>query len=176
MYVFNRITVNPQLPKRIGRITEIANNLWWSWNTEFLRLFKIIDIDFINKIKYGWKDHKETYLFENGKTITLTNWSQTFIALECARGGSTLAIIGTPCIAQNQLTTSPSFNPFKIFGPNMRDLLDYAGECGFNRKQLEKLHLKRMKTLYRSIGKYKIDKKPEIKLISKLTEKTEHYC
>ena len=26
MYVFNRITVNPQLPKRIGRITEIANN------------------------------------------------------------------------------------------------------------------------------------------------------
>ena len=45
MYVFNRITVNPQLPKRIGRITEIANNLWWSWNTEFLRLFKMIDID-----------------------------------------------------------------------------------------------------------------------------------
>ena len=45
MYVFNRITVNPQLPKRIGRINEIANNLWWSWNTDFLRLFKIIDID-----------------------------------------------------------------------------------------------------------------------------------
>lgn len=45
MYIFNRITVNPQLPKRIGRISEIANNLWWSWNTEFLRLFKMIDID-----------------------------------------------------------------------------------------------------------------------------------
>ena len=45
MYIFNRVTVNPQLPKRIGRITEIANNLWWSWNTEFLRLFKMIDID-----------------------------------------------------------------------------------------------------------------------------------
>lgn len=45
MYIFNRITVNPQLPKRIGRITEIANNLWWAWNTEFLRLFKMIDID-----------------------------------------------------------------------------------------------------------------------------------
>ena len=45
MYLFNRITVNPQLPKRIGRITEIANNLWWSWNTEFLRLFKKIDPD-----------------------------------------------------------------------------------------------------------------------------------
>ena len=45
MYIFNRITVNPQLPKRIGRITEIANNLWWAWNTEFLRLFKKIDSD-----------------------------------------------------------------------------------------------------------------------------------
>lgn len=49
MYIFNRITVNPQLPKRIGRITEIANNLWWSWNTEFLRLFKMIDIDLWEK-------------------------------------------------------------------------------------------------------------------------------
>ena len=45
MYVFNKITVNPQLPKRIEKLSEIANNLWWSWNTEFLRLFKRIDID-----------------------------------------------------------------------------------------------------------------------------------
>lgn len=45
MYVFNRITVNPQLPKRINQLSEIANNLWWSWNTEFLRLFKDIDAD-----------------------------------------------------------------------------------------------------------------------------------
>ena len=45
MYVFNRITVNPQLPKRIEKLSEISNNLWWSWNTEFLRLFQKIDID-----------------------------------------------------------------------------------------------------------------------------------
>ena len=45
MYIFNKITVNPQLPKRIGKLSEISNNLWWSWNTEFLRLFKIIDKD-----------------------------------------------------------------------------------------------------------------------------------
>ena len=45
MYVFNKITVNPQLPKRIEKLSEIANNLWWSWNTEFLRLFKKIDSD-----------------------------------------------------------------------------------------------------------------------------------
>ena len=45
MYVFNKITVNPQLPKKINRLSDIANNLWWSWNTEFLKLFKEIDID-----------------------------------------------------------------------------------------------------------------------------------
>ena len=45
MYIFNRITVNPQLPKRIEKLSEISNNLWWSWNTQFLRLFQKIDRD-----------------------------------------------------------------------------------------------------------------------------------
>ena len=45
MYIFNKITVNPQLPKRIEGLAKVANNLWWSWNTEFLRLFKQIDGD-----------------------------------------------------------------------------------------------------------------------------------
>ena len=49
MYIFNRITVNPQLPKRIKRLNEVANNLWWSWNSEFLRLFKKIDMELWEK-------------------------------------------------------------------------------------------------------------------------------
>lgn len=49
MYIFNRITVNPQLPKRIEKLSEISYNVWWSWNTEFLRLFKEIDIDLWEK-------------------------------------------------------------------------------------------------------------------------------
>ena len=32
MYIFNRVTVVPQLPDRIAKLPEIANNLWWSWN------------------------------------------------------------------------------------------------------------------------------------------------
>ena len=44
-YVFNKITVRPQLPKRIDKLGEISYNLWWSWNTDFLRLFKNIDVD-----------------------------------------------------------------------------------------------------------------------------------
>ena len=50
MYMFNKITVNPQLPKRIHRLSEISNNLWWSWNTDFLKIFKEIDIDLWEKI------------------------------------------------------------------------------------------------------------------------------
>lgn len=49
MYVFNRITVNPQLPRRIEKLSVIANNLWWSWNTEFLKLFRKIDNDLWEK-------------------------------------------------------------------------------------------------------------------------------
>ena len=45
MYIFNKIIVNPQLPKRISGLALVANNLWWSWNTEFLKLFKQIDGD-----------------------------------------------------------------------------------------------------------------------------------
>ena len=45
MYVFNKITVKPQLPKSINRLDEIANNLWWSWNSEYLRLLKKMDKD-----------------------------------------------------------------------------------------------------------------------------------
>lgn len=45
MYIFNKIKVNPQLPNKIKDLGKIANNLWWSWNTEFLKIFKEIDID-----------------------------------------------------------------------------------------------------------------------------------
>ena len=45
MYIFNRVTVVPQLPGRIERLSEIANNLWWSWNTDFLKLFLEMDMN-----------------------------------------------------------------------------------------------------------------------------------
>ena len=51
MYIFNRVTVVPQLPDRISKLPEIANNLWWSWNSEFLRLFQEIDIDLWEKVE-----------------------------------------------------------------------------------------------------------------------------
>ena len=51
MYRFNRVTVNPQLPKRINRLSEISNNLWWSWNTDFLKIFKEIDVDLWERVE-----------------------------------------------------------------------------------------------------------------------------
>ncbi len=51
MYMFNRITVNPQLPSRINKLSEISNNLWWSWNTDFLKIFKEIDIDLWERVE-----------------------------------------------------------------------------------------------------------------------------
>ena len=45
MFIFNKIKVNPQLPKSIRELENISNNLWWSWNTEFLKIFKEMDID-----------------------------------------------------------------------------------------------------------------------------------
>ena len=50
MYVFNKITVTPQLPTKIEKLATIANNLWWSWNTDFLKLFQEIDIDLWEKV------------------------------------------------------------------------------------------------------------------------------
>ena len=51
MYIFNKVTVIPQLPENMNRLNEIANNLWWSWNTDFLRLFQMMDIDLWEQTK-----------------------------------------------------------------------------------------------------------------------------
>ena len=44
-YLFNKITVRPKLPERINKLYTISYNVGWSWNTDFLRLFKDMDGD-----------------------------------------------------------------------------------------------------------------------------------
>jgi len=34
---------NPKIPERIGRLDELANNLWWSWHDEARDLFRALD-------------------------------------------------------------------------------------------------------------------------------------
>ena len=51
MYIFNRLTIVPKLPDRIRGIHEIAENLWWCWNTESLKLFKKIDKELWERVE-----------------------------------------------------------------------------------------------------------------------------
>ena len=51
MYIFNRLTVVPKLPEKIKGIQEIADNLWWCWNTESLKLFKKIDKELWERVE-----------------------------------------------------------------------------------------------------------------------------
>jgi len=47
MFEKDRAKVNqparPKLPKRIGRLDELAHNLWWSWHPQARDLFRILD-------------------------------------------------------------------------------------------------------------------------------------
>ncbi len=49
MYLFGKVTVIPKVPERIDRLEDLAYNLWWSWNTDALKLFKLIDIELWNQ-------------------------------------------------------------------------------------------------------------------------------
>lgn len=50
MYLFGKINVRPQLPERIAGLAELANNLWWSWNSYSLRLYDYISSDLFTKV------------------------------------------------------------------------------------------------------------------------------
>ncbi|HLJ81984.1 MAG TPA: alpha-glucan family phosphorylase [Ktedonobacterales bacterium] len=43
MKVLGRMAVFPAIPPRIGRLHELAYNLWWTWNTEAQALYAWID-------------------------------------------------------------------------------------------------------------------------------------
>ena len=51
MYLFGKITVKPQLPERISELNNIANNMWWSWNSYSLRLYDYIDSNLFSKVE-----------------------------------------------------------------------------------------------------------------------------
>jgi len=44
MYLIGKIKVTPVLPSKIQRLKDIAYNLWWSWNSEAVDLFREIDL------------------------------------------------------------------------------------------------------------------------------------
>ena len=47
------LTNHNQLPQRIERLHELANNLWWAWNPEAVRLFRFIDSDLWEQVYHN---------------------------------------------------------------------------------------------------------------------------
>ena len=45
MKILGRMAVFPTIPPRIGRLHELAYNLWWTWNAEAQALYAAIDSD-----------------------------------------------------------------------------------------------------------------------------------
>ncbi|NLK87207.1 MAG: glycosyltransferase family 1 protein [Clostridiaceae bacterium] len=49
MRPIGRITVPSVIPERLGRLSDIAGNLWWTWNCEAVELFTAIDRELWDK-------------------------------------------------------------------------------------------------------------------------------
>ena len=43
MRPIGRITVPSVIPTRLARLSDIAGNLWWTWNCEVVEMFRAID-------------------------------------------------------------------------------------------------------------------------------------
>lgn len=50
MYLLGKITVTAVLPERLRRLKDIAYNLWWSWNSEAIDLYREIDLPLWEKL------------------------------------------------------------------------------------------------------------------------------
>lgn len=44
MYLLGKIKVTAVIPEQLKRLKDIANNLWWSWNSEAIDLYREIDL------------------------------------------------------------------------------------------------------------------------------------
>jgi len=50
MYLFGKITVTAVIPDELSKLKDIAYNLWWSWNSEAIDLFREIDLALWEKL------------------------------------------------------------------------------------------------------------------------------
>ncbi len=50
MYLLGKITVTSVLPEKLSRLRDVAYNLWWSWNSEAIDLYRNIDLKLWEKV------------------------------------------------------------------------------------------------------------------------------
>lgn len=53
MYKIGRIKVTTDIPERITGLKDISMNLWWSWNSEAIDLFRSIDLALWDKLSHN---------------------------------------------------------------------------------------------------------------------------
>lgn len=53
MNVLGRVSVFPLIPEPLKRLTELANNLWWSWDHEAQTLFRDIDPELWERVQHN---------------------------------------------------------------------------------------------------------------------------
>jgi phosphorylase/glycogen(starch) synthase len=69
--VWKDIYVQSDVPEKLASLKELANNLWWSWNTEAEMLFKRMDPSLWEDVKHNPKlllekiDYKRLLVFED---------------------------------------------------------------------------------------------------------------
>ncbi|MBQ6509823.1 MAG: alpha-glucan family phosphorylase [Flexilinea sp.] len=52
--IYERIpTANAELPKRIGRLNELAYNLWWAWNPDAINLYKRLNMNLWDMVSHN---------------------------------------------------------------------------------------------------------------------------
>lgn len=77
MYIFEKITVVPELPERIKELNNLAYNLWWSWHSHTLEVFKRIDTEL-------WTECEENPVrflqHVNSKKLEYASMNQQYLA------------------------------------------------------------------------------------------------
>jgi len=51
--ILGRLSIFPRIPEELGRLTELAGNLWWSWNSDAQAVFRDIDADLWERVTHN---------------------------------------------------------------------------------------------------------------------------
>ncbi|HSN74202.1 MAG TPA: alpha-glucan family phosphorylase [Anaerolineae bacterium] len=53
MKILGRLSIFPRIPEQLSRLTELAGNLWWSWNSDAQAVFRDIDPDLWERVTHN---------------------------------------------------------------------------------------------------------------------------
>ena len=70
--IYERVpAANPEVPERIGRLNELAYNLYWAWNPEAINLYRKL-----NKTLWEYVQHNPIIMLQEVSQETLKEASE----------------------------------------------------------------------------------------------------